>query len=283
MFAKVHVLAKPGELMQGMLPDNTSFLLSNKSSTVFKTTVKITDAIPHQGLKLKEKSTMAADLFFSKLPEYKKSLHWSDLHIEQQSNIPIGKGLSSSSADVLSILQALNIFYDAGSSVNHLYELASIVEPTDPCLHEENLIFNQNNGRIIHALPPLDYSLIYFNTENGITIDTQDFHSNIKYSSIQKKTLEYNLREAMNAFKLGNYTLLFQSLRASALVSEEFLPKNKFELLLDFSMEKNCGIFVAHTGTYMGLVVKPTQLDVLRDEATEFINTHWSTQIHFEK
>ena len=41
MFFQSEVYAKPGELMQGLLPGNKPFLLSNKSSTIFKTITNI--------------------------------------------------------------------------------------------------------------------------------------------------------------------------------------------------------------------------------------------------
>src|SRR5690606_33288487 len=68
------------------------------------------------------------------------------LTIKQVSNIPHGKGLSSSSADVLGILDVLNKHFAMKLDAALLYQMASLVDPTDPCLSETGLLFDQQNG-----------------------------------------------------------------------------------------------------------------------------------------
>lgn len=282
MFAQSEVYAKPGELIQGGLPGNKRFLLSNKSSQFFKNTTDVgIGNIKNQRL-LKYKSQKTIELFWSSFSNKKQAVDISKLYFNQESNIPIGKGLSSSSADVLGLLTALNTFYNANYSIQQLYDLAATIEPTDPCLHSCNLLFNQDNGEITHALPLLPYQLIYFDSDKNTEVDTIALSKLISYSESERQKYEDLCNMIVLATANKDYESFNFCLNKSAEINQCILPKKNFAALQDFAAENKVGLFVAHSGTYMGLVVDPSRFKSIEAKATQLIKKNWNTKIYTE-
>lgn len=282
MLLQVDVYAKPGELMQGELPGHQSFLLSNKSSCIFKSTTVILPAFSAIPLPLGKKSEAAVSLFWEGLSTEQKKTDLKQLHISQSSNIPTGKGLSSSSADVLGILSALNQFYKTDYSAEKLYSLAASIEPTDPCLHTEHLLLNQRKGEILKTFDPRPFQLIYFDSDPEAIVDTIDFSKTVCYKPAQHQHFQALYEHMVSAWKQNDYTVFYHCIRSSAEINNCYLPKKNFHVLYDFAMSKNIGLFVAHSGTYIGLVIAPDIYEGLKQEAVSFIKKYWRSPIYSE-
>jgi uncharacterized protein involved in propanediol utilization len=278
----IEVHAKPGELIQGALPGNKRFLVSNKSSQFFKsrTAVEINDSIKPQ--RLNYKSQQAIESFWSAFSNKKKVTDISKLYFKQEGNIPIGKGLSSSSADVLGVLAALTAFYKTGYTSEQLYDMAAAVEPTDPCLHTSNLLFKQDTGEITYALAPLPYQLIYFDSDKNTQVDTIALSKRINYSESQQQEFETICSSILEATIRADYESFNLCLNKSAEINEIFLPKKGFNVLQDFAIENKVGLFVAHSGTYMGFVIEPSRLNDVKEKAEALIKKNWNTTIYIE-
>jgi L-threonine kinase len=277
------VFAKPGELIQGALPGNKRFLVSNKSSRFFKNRTEVgikNNAITQQPLNYK--SQQAVELFWSSFSNKKKVTDISKLYFKQEGNIPIGKGLSSSSADVLGLLIALTVFYKTGYTNERLYDMAATVEPTDPCLHLGNLLFKQDKGEITHTLHPLPYQLIYFDSDKDTQVDTIALSKRINYSESQQQEFETICNSILQATAHTDYDSFNFCLNKSAEINEAFLPKKKFNVLQDFAIKNKVGLFVAHSGTYMGFVIEPSRLSDVKEKAESLIKKNWNTAIYIE-
>jgi uncharacterized protein involved in propanediol utilization len=276
------VHAKPGELIQGALPGNKRFLVSNKSSQFFKnrTEIGVNNSIHQQPLNYK--SQQAVELFWTSFLNKKNVTDISKLYFKQEGNIPIGKGLSSSSADVLGLLAALTVFYKTGYTSEQLYDMAAAVEPTDPCLHTCNLLFKQDKGEITHTLVPLPYQLIYFDSDKHTQVDTIALSKRINYSESQQQEFEMICNRILQATAHADYESFNFCLNKSAEINEVFLPKRKFNVLQDFAIENKVGLFVAHSGTYMGFVIEPSRLNGLKEKAAALIKKNWDAAIYIE-
>lgn len=281
MLIQTEVYAKPGELMQGVLPGDKPFLLSNKSSGIFKTTTTI--QISRQRIpSLNYKANKAVSVFWNAISLQQKTIDIHQLAITQESNISVGKGLSSSSADVLGILQALNLWYNTSFSVEKLYELAASIEPTDPCLHSENLFFNQYSGETLEKTSPLPYHILYFDSDEDAVVDTVAFSKKLSHSDAAKNQYAILCNQMQKAFVTKDYTTFYSCLHSSAEMNNFILPKKNFNILQEFALDANLGIFVAHSGTYMGLVASHQQLAAIEIKAQELIKKHWNTPVYIE-
>ena len=282
MFVQSEVYAKPGELMQGILPGNKRFLLSNKSSRIFKNTteVGIRGLTKHRNLNIK--SQKAVELFWLSFADKKQAVDISKLYFKQESNIPIGKGLSSSSADVLGVLTALTVFYNTGYTTERLYDLAASIEPTDPCLHTCNLLFNQDKGEIAYRFPCMPYKLIYFDSDKHTQVDTIALSKLTGYSQNDQQAYENLCNTIILSTTHRDYESFNFCLNKSAEINQSSLPKKKFAVLQNFASEHKVGLFVAHSGTYMGLAVEPARFKSIKPLAVTLINKNWNTTIYTE-
>ncbi|AND64971.1 hypothetical protein AX766_11550 [Flavobacterium covae] len=281
MIIKITTYAKVGELLQGAFGKNQPFLVSNKSSKLFKTdTIASINPIDEE-TRLDIKSNKAKELFHS-LIEEKGITPINKIYFNQKRNFKVGKGLSSSSTDILGILLTLNKLYKTQYSNHFLYKIASQIDPTDPCLDFNSLLFNQKSGKILENLNPISYSILYFDSDPNVDIDTIKISKAREYSESQMIEFK-NLYSILKvSVKNNDYRTFFECVTKSAVINETILPKKKFTLLYDFAIENNCGLFVAHSGTFMGLLIEPYRLKSIDFKVRCLVEKHWKTTLYIE-
>jgi len=239
--------------MQGVLPDGSAFLVSGLSSRHW-----YSEAVVEKGLRdavdpaaLPSKAAQALSLL---LQERGRPLP-PGAGIRLESNIPGGKGLSSSSTDVLSVLAVANDYLQIGLDAEGLYRIAARVEPTDPCLTDDIRIFHQHTGKSgeIVGLPPV--TLLYFDAAPGRYVETLGFcrewpeYAGGSYAGL--------LRRFTAAAAGNDYRRLFDCINRSAEYNQAMLPLPGFSTYRRFAAENHAGLVIAHSGTIAGLLVRP--------------------------
>ncbi|AYG66090.1 GHMP kinase [Rhizobium sp. CCGE531] len=184
-------------------------------------------------------------------------------HLAIASNIPIGRGMGSSTADVLASILAVFDSLHSPPTPDIVMEIAVRAEMAcDSTLFSQvAVLFAQREGKVIEAfrnpLPPID--LISVDTAAGQTIDTLAFKS-ARYSSSEIelfRPLRSALRKALEASDLD---LLGRVATASARINERFLRKPRLHEIEAIGARHGAvGIQVAHSGTVVGLMFDPTK------------------------
>lgn len=280
------IYGKIGELAQGYISPAEPFLITNLSSgSLFSDTVINTDFTGI--LSLEHKSSLAYNLFFDSLKmENTAALNLPGsgqfLNVIQKSNIPKGKGLSSSSADVLGILCCLNQAYSCPFSIDQLYEIAARVEPTDPLLSKELVVFNQKTGITLFNWENLPFGVYYFDCFPGIEIDTIAVTANRVIDEDHISSSQQILEGFRLAVKNEDYKTFFKSISASAQLNQSFVPKDGLAELLEYANHTDAGVFVAHSGTIMGLVVHPSKYFKMMADAQRFVSRNWNSELFCE-
>src|ERR1700722_13295662 len=124
----VKIYSRIGELIQGVLPDRSSFLVSGLPSSTLYSEAILEDGPGNDVLEMSDdalppKVCKALSLF---LPaEDHRMRHLAGKALRLRSNIPRGKGLSSSSADVLSVLYVVNDYLRTGFTQEDLDRIAA--------------------------------------------------------------------------------------------------------------------------------------------------------------
>ncbi|OWP84929.1 hypothetical protein BWK59_02845 [Flavobacterium davisii] len=281
MTIKIITYAKVGELLQGNFDKNQPFLVSNKSSKLFKTTTIVSTEPIEEETKLGAKSAKALELFHS-LIKKKGNTPVDRIYFKQERNFKIGKGLSSSSTDILGILLALNELYKTQYSNHFLYKIASKIDPTDPCLDLNSLLFNQKTGEILDTLASIPYAMLYFDSDPDRNIDTIKTSQDRKYSKNQIEEFQNIYLTLKKSAKNKDYSTFFKCITKSAIINQSVIPKKKFSLLHDFAIENNCGLFVAHSGTFMGLIIDPYRLKSIELKVKDLVAKYWKTTLYIE-
>ncbi|MBS4214916.1 GHMP family kinase ATP-binding protein [Neobacillus rhizophilus] len=176
-------------------------------------------------------------------------------HLGIHSNIPIGKGLASSSADIVAALRAISDSYSLPITNEIISAIAAIVEPTDGVMYEEVVAYDYIHGQLLESfgeLPPF----ILVGIDLGGTIDT------IEFNQVRKSYSRENQRQLLEAchlvrrgFMERNLATICKAATISARINQEILPKPAFHHLEKLADSYQGGMVVAHSGTVLGLLL----------------------------
>ncbi|MEH7547379.1 MULTISPECIES: GHMP family kinase ATP-binding protein [Bacillaceae] len=176
-------------------------------------------------------------------------------YLEIQSNIPAGKGMASSSADIVAALRAIADSYSLPLTNEMISMIAAKVEPTDGVMYEEAVAYDYINGQLIESFGALP-SFILVGIDLGGAVNTIEFNQVPKAYSREDQEqfiLAYNL--VKKGFNEKNLSYIGQAATISARVNQKILPKHIFPQLDKLAHRFQGGMVVAHSGTVAGILL----------------------------
>lgn len=263
LLASATVFGKPGELVQVCPGPGSTVLLACAPSRRLASTVRVLRG--DGGLEGVPPKARQAVLAFLASHAGRPSLR--GLAFRLRSGIPAGKGLGSSSADVLAALSACRQLW-GGFSREGLYRLAASVEPTDPLLGGG--LFDSRRGIVLQEAALPDHARLWWDADPGRTVDT--------LADAAGRPVDPDgpalLRRAAWALRRGDLAALSRAATESARRSQARLPRPGFEEAAALARRAGGGVFVGHTGTVMGLLLPPgTDLAPLAAEVARLWGT----------
>lgn len=207
------------------------------------TTVEVSDSF--LGLMgMGEKSLQALQLTLSRLGKSK-----FPYGLKLTSELPRGKGMASSSADIAAVVVAVMEAFHQPWSPEFIMEIAVQIEPTDGIFCPGIVLMNHVNGKVLASfkqVPALCTAIF----DRGGTVDTCAFHQ-------QEQALadtESLLTEFQQAMAAGNAQRIVQAATKSAFRNQQILYKEELVHLWELGQAAGaCGVNVAHSGTVLGL------------------------------
>ncbi|ASJ71239.1 L-threonine kinase [Granulosicoccus antarcticus IMCC3135] len=172
------------------------------------------------------------------------------------SNIPRGKGMASSSADLAAALSAACKYQGLSISPVELSRLIAIIEPSDSVHLPGIAHVNQLNGAVHACLPaPHDMSVIVVDCGGEIyTLEFDRDRAHGVYRTMRNKMVA-TLALMTNSLRLGDAEGIALAATLSARISQEILPKAPFEELLESCVSEGAlGVNCAHSGTVLGVL-----------------------------
>lgn len=174
-----------------------------------------------------------------------------------QSSLPIGKGMASSSADMLATLRALATYYHRHLTPAEMAAFCARVEPTDAIMFPGVVAFDPVEGRLLERLGRSPAAIIMGVLGHG-RVNTEDHHRHrAPYAAHHEERLRKALKLARQGLAEGRLELVGQAGRISATVALERKPDPSIEALLAIADRERTGVIVAHSGTVRGLLVDP--------------------------
>jgi uncharacterized protein involved in propanediol utilization len=287
----VKIYARIGELIQGILPDRSSFMVSGFASSTLYAEATLEDGPDSHPLP--PKARQALSLF---LQAHSQRISGSSVpagtfplattsplagkSIRLSSNIPPGKGLSSSSADVLSVLYVVNDYLAAGFTSEELYRIAARVEPTDPCLSQDIVLFKQQAGITEGSIPLPPLTLLYFDAAPERQVDTLDLQR--LYSTDAPRFFETLLRTFLSSAAQSDYTGILNCITQSAIYNQAILALPGFNACLELAIGAGAGLMVAHSGTIIGLISQPEKAAGILPQLEALSNRHQLIHVYKE-
>lgn len=171
------------------------------------------------------------------------------------SDLPWGKGMASSSADICAVLAAVAAVCHQPLPERDLGRLAASIEPTDGVFCRGLAMIQPETGEILRVfspVPPVPIAIF----DAGGTVDTIAFHET-RPGRIQPEEAAISLglrllTPPLTAQQLG------QAASLSALANQPWLPKPDFLAFLRAARRHPSvvGVNVAHSGTVAGVLFR---------------------------
>lgn len=210
--------------------------------------------------------------------------------LEKKSTLPIGKGMSSSTADMLVGLQALAVFQNRYLTAEELTTFCCQIEPTDSIAFSDWTVINPLTGQILFQTDwkPEIYVYILEPRKTEWTVDLARMTECPSYPIQTSHTLLDNFKEACRS---KNEVLLGQIATTSALLNNTRLPKPYLADIITLVNQLGLlGVNVAHSGTVVGILMTKSQLPLIsvieanfsKGEIGKYYDQRYLSRICFE-
>jgi L-threonine kinase len=243
-----------GELLQGMLPGErrpflVTFPIDLLSTAVFRATTAADEVVVTPAHKFKSK-LLATQL----LRAYG---YRGGGTLELKSALPEGKGLASSSADLVATARAVADALDITMNASEIEYFLRGIEPSDGVMHAGIVSYYHREARLRHRLgflPPL--TIVAHDT--GGTVDTVEFNRSIPLPGAwTRREYLHLLNDLATAVRTGDLAAVGRISTRSAELHVRRFPRPGFEQLRaacrDFG---GLGLVIAHSGTFLGILFR---------------------------
>ncbi|WP_245657430.1 hypothetical protein [Streptomyces griseorubens] len=262
-----------GELYQGPLRAGTdpeiavvSFPVDRHSWVYF---TPRTTAGPPRSPALGEKSATAARLF---LDHYGLALPPGDWHTH--SELPVGVGMSSSTADIVATLRCLFRVFSLPYETDVVLGVLADIERADSVFLDEFALYLSGRHRVVRRLgQDIGFHTAYV-TEPG-TVDTAAV-TPLLLDHYRRRGEEYHrcLTDLLKGFDSGDPAAVARAATTSAALSQEVLPKATFSSLQAHRERFGAdGVFVAHTGCLAGYLFASHPRAEVKSELSAFFHS----------
>ncbi|TDK60791.1 kinase [Bacillus salipaludis] len=188
--------------------------------------------------------------------------------LDIRSNIPSGKGMASSSADIVAAIRAIADSYSLPITKEMISSIAAQVEPTDGVMYDEVVAYDYIHGELIEGFGTLP-SFHLVGIDFGGEVDTVQFNHIEKEYKQQDHAIFIQAYELIReGFGRRDFSLISKATTLSARVNQKILPKPFFYEFEKLAQDYQGGIVVAHSGTVMGILLDgnlPNQNEVISD------------------
>jgi len=245
-----------GELAQGQFDSGEDFLITLPVDmwSEVQVTIDVISSKVRGGLQPRDSQKTKTSLAIRKALDYLGFPNWGAT-FQSQSDLPEGKGMASSSADIVAACRAVSAALNLPLSAEEISRIAISIEPTDGVMYEGSVCYNHRAGNLLETLgklPPANLLVLDF----GNQVDT------VAFNQIPKNYTAAELDKINQAHELVKTGIQMQDLAQiglgatlSAEVNQRILPKPHFEKIIRIMREHNAnGVCAAHSGTVLGLL-----------------------------
>ncbi len=254
-----------GELLQGVLPGSDGdFLVTLPVARWTMATFQV-DPVP-RGVQVrpahKHKARRLAELILAGVGRPAGGLLIID------SSLPEGKGMASSSADLVATARAVANALHVDLTPGWLEHLLRQIEPTDGVLYPGIVAFHHRAVRLRARLGSLPTMTIVGLDEGG-TVDTVEFNRIAKpFSAADRREYARLLGAMTAAVAAGDLAAVGAVASRSAVMNQALWPKRTLPEVLRICADVGgLGVVAAHSGTMLGILLDRADPAYLRQVA----------------
>ena len=251
--------ASCGEFVQGIL-DNEEYLSSYAINLFSVATLEEGKEIIQKGPK---KSRRAMELVFEKFGLPVDETKNISLNIKSQ--IPIGKGMASSTADIGATIKATLSMLNKTLTGEEISKLAVKIEATDSLLLNQHSIFNPLTADIKKYLGGINDAKVVILEPSDI-LDTKSIRMTPNYKTYKmqnKEIIKKSFELLDEGLAKNDLNLIGKACTYSGLANENIHKKPFLEKIIDISDKYGCyGVNIAHSGTVIGILMHREMDDI---------------------
>lgn len=181
-----------------------------------------------------------------------------NISLQINSDIPVGKGMASSTADIGATIKATLSLINKSLSNEDIAKLAAKIEPTDSIYLEKNSIFNPITGETIKSLGNIENGKVII-LEPKKTLSTKRIRSIPDYNERKVRNKE-TIKEAFDLLEQGmtknDLNLIGRASTLSSLANENIHRKYQLNKIIEISNSYGAyGVNIAHSGTVIGIII----------------------------
>lgn len=246
-----------GELLQGVLPSGTEFLVTLPITLRSLASFRLgTDGPLIVYPSHKNKSRAAA------LRMLEAADHRGGGTLVIDSAIPTGKGLASSSADLVATVRAVGQCLGLATGAEQIAEWIRGIEPTDGVMYPGVVAFDHRAVQLRQSfgeLPPLTVVAV----DEGGRVDTVSFNQQNKgYSPAEAQEFADLLTAVGAAVPAADLATVGWVCTRSAALNQRLNPKRNLTELTAISRQIGAlGVVCTHSGTMLGLLLDAGDID----------------------
>lgn len=189
-----------------------------------------------------------------KLLEKLEILKDFEITISFSRNIPIGKGLSSSTADMLSTIRALQEVFGFLLRNNTISEIFTSIEPHDGLMHKSSVVYDHRKGRLINDLKYIPQYWI-IGVDFGGEVNTVKYNKHLKISEREVEQYDQLYDKLIESFSIKDDIAIADcATRSCKLYCERTKDNNRVDLLNIYRNFDSLGVVNTHSGTCVGLL-----------------------------
>ncbi|MDN5293853.1 MAG: L-threonine kinase [Eubacteriales bacterium] len=200
------------------------------------------------------------DKLFKALEIYLGGKRRRGIRLHLYSQLPRGKGMASSTADICASLAAVSLCLEEPLSPQDIARIALTVEPSDGVMFDGLAMFDHVRGETLELLgqvPPLQVLLL----DLGGMVDSEEFNRRGDLEYLNRKK-ERRILRAMSLLRYGlehgDLKKIAQAATISAFANQDILPKPSLAKIWHTGrIHGAIGMNVAHSGTVVGLLFPP--------------------------
>lgn len=236
-----------GELLQGTLPDGADFLVTMPIDRYATAWFRLDPTGPLLVFPSHKSKSLALA---------RSMLGGAGGTLVVDGDLPVGKGLASSSADLVATARAV------GGALGLSVEPAAVedwlrpIEPTDGVMYAGVVAFEHRRVRLrrfLGVLPPMTVVAV----DEGGQLDTVAFNMAPKpYSDDDRREYARLLETIALAVDAGDLASLGAVATRSAVLNQRVVPKQNLDAMIRISQESGAlGVVCAHSGTMTGVLL----------------------------
>lgn len=186
--------------------------------------------------------------------------------VQIASTIPVGKGMASSSADIVAACRAVADLHGLDLAPQELSAIACGIEPTDGVMYDNPVAYDFLRGELLSD-PAQELDALAVVVDPGTRLDTLALRR-LPYDRKERSILSEAYELVLDGLATGNLAAVGVAATASARVNQRRVPKPHLEALVDVAEAfGGAGVATAHSGTIATLLFAPERRSEAREAA----------------